>query len=106
MLLKVREQCLLLQQNGGSNVFVTDGYFSLQDDLRSGRPMEIDLAELKHFLESGSDQRTHNILSKLGLVPLEQTKKFVDSSQQLVNLRRNFVGYWNMVMRSGVCVLK
>ena len=29
-----------------------NGDFSLQDYLRSGRPMEIDLAELKHALES------------------------------------------------------
>ena len=39
--------------------------FSLQDGLRSGRPMEIDLAELKHALESESDQITRNIASKL-----------------------------------------
>ena len=54
----------MLQQNGGSKVFVGD--FSLQDDLRSERPMEICLAELKHGLESGSDQITRNIASKLG----------------------------------------
>ena len=28
------------------------GYFSLQDDQRSGLPMEFELAELKHALES------------------------------------------------------
>ena len=39
---------------------------SLQDDLRFGRPIEIDLAELKHVIESKSDQITHYIASNLG----------------------------------------
>ena len=46
-----------------------DGDLSLQDDLRSGRPMEIDLAELaeiKAYPTSGSNQITRNIASKLG----------------------------------------
>ena len=37
----------------------------MQDDLRSGRPMEIVLTELKHVLESGLDQITRKIASKL-----------------------------------------
>ena len=41
----------MLQQNGGSNVFVTG---TSQDDLRSERPMEIDLDELKRVKESAS----------------------------------------------------
>ena len=45
-----------------------NGEFSLQDDLRSGRPMEIDLPELKHVLESGSDQISRNIASQLGCI--------------------------------------
>ena len=38
-----------------------NGDFSLQEDPRSGRPMEIDLAKLKHVLESGSDKSIRNI---------------------------------------------
>ena len=99
-----------------------NGDFSLQDDLRSGRPTEIDLAELKYVLESESDQSTRNIASKLGcsqigihyqfkrlgLVPKlgqwvphdltpEQKKKRVDTSHQLLSLRRNFEWLNNLV---------
>ena len=45
-----------------------NGDFSLQNSLRSGRPMEIDLAELRHVLKSGSDQITRNIAGKLGCI--------------------------------------
>ena len=34
---------------------IHNGGFSLQDDLRSERPMEIDFAELKRALESESE---------------------------------------------------
>ena len=53
----------MLQKNGVKRF--PNGVFSLQDDLRSGRPMEIGLDELKHALESKSDQSTRNIASKL-----------------------------------------
>ena len=45
-----------------------NGKFSLQDDLRSGGFMKIDLAELKQALESEPDQSTRNIASKLGCI--------------------------------------
>ena len=45
---------------------VRDGEFSLQDDLRSERPTEINLAELKYAPESESDQSTRNIPNKFG----------------------------------------
>ena len=91
------------------------GDYSLQDDQRSGRPLEIDFTELQRVLESEPDQSTRNVASKLGcsqkgihyqfkklgLVPKlgqwvphdltpEQKKKRVDSSQQLLNLHRTF----------------
>ena len=94
----------------------------MQDDLRSGRPTEINLAELKYVIESESDQSTRNIASKLGcsqkgihyqfkrldLVPKlgqwvphdlspEQKKKRVDTSHQLLSLRRNFEWLNNLV---------
>ena len=59
-----------------------NGDFSLQEDLRSGRPTEIYSAELKHVLESGSDQSTRSIAS---------------SSHQLVNLRRSFDWLNNLI---------
>ena len=43
-----------------------DGCFSLHDVRKSRSPMKIDVDELKHVLESGSDQSTCNIASKLG----------------------------------------
>jgi hypothetical protein len=92
-------------------------------DLRSGRPTK---AELKYVLESESDQSTRNIASKLGcsqkgihyqfkrlgLVPKlgqwvphdltpEQKKKPVDTSHQLLSLRRNLKTIWLLAMRSG-----
>ena len=77
VLLRFSEHCLMLQQNGGYNFFLNGG-FSLQDDLRSGPHMEIDVAELKHAIESESDQSYRNIaqawtwihyqFKKLGLV--------------------------------------
>ena len=38
----------------------------MQDDLRSVRPMEINLAELKHSLDTESDQSTTNIENNFG----------------------------------------
>ena len=98
------------------------GDYSLQDDQRSGRPLEIDLTELQHVLESELDHSTRNVasklgcsqkgihyqLKKLGLVPKlgqwvyhdltpEQKKKRVDSSQQLLNLHRTFKWLNNLV---------
>ena len=71
VLLKVREHRILILQNGCSNIFVTATSLG----------------------KKTQDQRVPHDLA------LEQTKIRVDSSQQLVNVRRNFDSLNNLVTR-------